>query len=93
MSSKALITGICIYIEGSHPNLLFAKLSEEISLVPRGDVPIGAYFLLALIALELFPSKLETGESMMSYSPQQILQKFGFDLGAVWIMGSTCVSV
>lgn len=38
-------------LRGVTLNLFFAASSEEISLVPRGDVLIGTYFLLAVMAL------------------------------------------
>lgn len=37
--------------------------------MPREDVLIGAYFLLAVIAPKLLPSKLLSGNSTITYSP------------------------
>lgn len=78
---------------GVTPNLFYAHSSEEISLVHCEDVSIGAYFLLSVIAPTLIPSKLENDRSMVSYSPQQILQQFGFDQEEVWVIEDGCVSV
>lgn len=74
-------------LQGVTPSLLFVELSEEIWLVPQRDVQIGVYFLLAVIAPILLPLKLESGESMPSYSPHQILRQFGYNQRAVWILG------
>lgn len=67
--------------------------SGEISLVHGTSVRTGAYFLLAMIAPTFLPSKIESGESMMTYNPYQILWQFGFDQGVVWIVEGTCVNV
>lgn len=41
-------------------------------MVSEEDVPVCAYFLLAMIAPTLIPSKLESGETMVINSPQRI---------------------
>lgn len=60
--------------QGVTPNLFYAQSSGEISFMPRASVPTGAHFHLALIMLILLPSKLKSGESMMTYSPQWMLR-------------------
>lgn len=49
-------------------NLFYAKSSGKILMVPREDVLVSAYFLLATNAPTLLPLKLESDESMISYS-------------------------
>lgn len=62
--------------------MYYAQLGGEISLVRQVSVPTDAYFFLAVIAQTLLPSKLKSGESMMTYGPQRILRQFRFDQGA-----------
>lgn len=57
-------------------------------MVPRIDIPHVVLFLLAIIAPGLLTLKLDTKESVASYSLQRILRQFGFDQGTVWITGS-----
>lgn len=57
------------YTHGESLRLLLCPVERKVSLVPRVDVLVGTYFLPAMIAPMLFPSKLE----MVGYSPQRIL--------------------
>lgn len=56
-------------------------------MVPRTIIP-PAMFSSAIVTLALLPSKLDIRESVASYSPQRILSQYGFDQGAVWIIGN-----
>lgn len=42
-------------------------------MVPRVDIPIDTYFLLAIVASTLLHSELEEGNSIMSYNRERIL--------------------
>lgn len=68
-------------------NLLFVESSEEISLVPPEDVPVGAYFVLAVITPTRLPSKLESGESIMSYSASRSFNGLGMIRGQYGLLG------
>lgn len=57
------------------------------------DVPVDIHFLLDVIAPTSLSSKLESGESMMTYNPQRKLRQFGYDQGATWMAGGNCVKV
>lgn len=46
-----------------------------------------------MIALTLLPSKLERGETMVTYSHQCILRQFGYNQGTVWMVEGNCVNV
>lgn len=56
-------------------------------MMPRENIPPKILFLLAVVALSLLPSKLETKKSVASYNPQRILRQFNFDQGSVMITG------
>lgn len=61
--------------------------SEEISLVPLEDVPIGTYFLLAMIAATLLPSKLMRCVEMLN----TIVSQDNVDpLGSCNALGKIC---
>lgn len=53
----------------NYPNLFYSQSNGEVSLVPRADVLIGAYFILAVIAPTLLSLKLVSRDSMMTYNP------------------------
>lgn len=49
-------------------------------------------FLVVLTPITL-PSKSQCGEALTTYSPQLLLRQFGFDQGAVLVLGNPCISV
>lgn len=61
-------------------------------MMPRENIPPKILFLLAVVALSLLPSKLETKESVASYNPQRMLRQFNFDQGSVMIKGKVSFS-
>lgn len=75
------------------PNLFYAQLSREISLKPRASVPTSVQFLLGMIAPTLLPSKLESGESIVTNIPQRMQRQFWYDHGVVWMIKDNCVNV
>lgn len=42
------------------PLLFYSGSSKEVLVVPRGDIPSAIWFLLAIVAPTLLPSKLDT---------------------------------
>lgn len=54
---------------GVTPLLFYSDSSRGVSMVPRVDIPPAVCFLLAIVIPALLGSKLETKESVMSYSP------------------------
>lgn len=76
-----------------HTSFLYAQSSGVVSLTPRSSTRAGVHFLLGVMVLTLLPSKLETGESMVTYSPKCILRQFGYDQGTFWMVEGNCVNV
>lgn len=44
---------------GTSPVFFYSELSEEVSVVPKVNIPPSVYFLIAIVAQALLPSKLE----------------------------------
>lgn len=64
---------------------------EPKSLRARLSLPDGLKLLLAVLMPNMLPSKSESGEVLVTYSPQRLLRQFEFDQGAVLVSGNTCI--
>lgn len=71
------------------PNPFYAQLSREVLLEPQLSTLVGIQFLLVMIAPTSLSLKLESGESMITYSPQHMLRHFDYDQGTAWMAGGT----
>lgn len=97
---------LLVYEEGSYnfrpysytpPGILplnfYSPTSEVRSLRHRSSLPEELTSFLALLTSITLPSRSESGEVLTTYSPQRLLCQFGYDQGAVLVLGSSCIGV
>lgn len=61
--------------------LFYPESSGVVLMEPRADIPLTIYFLLAIVAPTLLPSKLEERESVVIYSPKGFYDNFASTKG------------
>lgn len=60
--------------------------------MPQKAILVKAQTLLAMVPPTLFPTNLETGESVAVYNPQKVLRQLGYDHSVVMISGELATS-
>lgn len=75
--------------KGVLPVALYSpEVNEGRSLRERSALPEELKMLLAMLTLTMLPLKTESGATLTTYSPQRLLRQFGFDQGAVVVLGA-----
>lgn len=80
------------YTPGILP-FMYSSTSEVRSLGHRSKLLEELRTFLAVLTPITLPSRSESGEVLTTYSPQRLFRQFGYDQGAVLVLGSSCIGV
>lgn len=75
------------------PLNFYSQTSEVRSLRHRSSLPEELKSFLALLTPITLHSRSESGEVLTTYSPQRLLRQFGYDQGALLVLGSSYIGV